>query len=118
MQVNNHKDLTKELKSQNRSDGDTSSSSEHEYEIQISCDKKHNFLQEQSRAMTALNSMIKSYDDLLHKNWDLATEEQKLRIKNLESEIAKISDDDNTGTESDGFVEALQGKVDEVWQEE
>lgn len=95
---------------------DTGSSKK--WEVQQAWDKHATFLNAQSRAMKTLEGMIKQYDELLHKSWDLATEEQKLRIKKLESEIAKISDDDNTGTESDGFVEALQGKVDEVWQEE
>lgn len=117
MHVKNQDDLTKELKRQKRSDGDTSSSWEDEYELQFAWDKHANFLQAQSRAMTALNGMIKSYDDLLHKNWDIATEEQKLRIKKLEADIAKLNGEDDPKVESDNFVEALQGKVDEVWQE-
>jgi len=31
--------------------------------------------------------MIKQYDEMLHKNWDLATEEQKTRIDAMKSKI-------------------------------
>lgn len=57
-------------------------------EVQQAWDKQANFLQAQARAMTSLNGMIKSYDELLHKNWDAATEEQKLRIQKLKVDIA------------------------------
>lgn len=33
--------------------------------------------------------MIKQYDDLLHKNWDLATAEQRARIAVLKSQVKK-----------------------------
>ena len=110
MHVKNKDDLTKELKRQKRSDGDTSSSWEDEYELQFAWDKQANFLQAQSRAMTALNGMIKSYDDLLHKNWEIATEEQKLRIKKLEAEISKMTGEgaeieDTTETDADIYGE-------------
>ena len=64
--------------------------------------------------MKTLNSLIKDYEEMLHKNWDLATEEQKLRIKMLKS---KINNDDESIVEDDGFINALEGKVDEVWEE-
>lgn len=38
--------------------------------------------------MKTLEGMIK-YDELLHKNWDKATEEQRLRIDKLKLDIAK-----------------------------
>ena len=31
--------------------------------------------------------MIRQYEELLHKNWDLATKEQKARIKKLKADI-------------------------------
>lgn len=43
------------------------------------------------------------------------TEEQKARIAVLKS---KAQLNDAPDTESDGFIEALDGKVDEVWQDE
>ena len=37
----------------------------------------------QARAQSELRSLIKQYDEMLHKNWDMATEEQKARIEVL-----------------------------------
>ena len=39
-------------------------------------------------------NMIKQYDEMLHKNWDLVTEEQKLRIEVLKE---KLNKDDTPG---------------------
>lgn len=85
------------------------------WEVQQAWDKHATFLKAQSRAMGELRSMIKQYDELLHNNWELATEEQKARIALLK---AKVNPEDNTPTEDDGFIEALAGKVDDIWQEE
>ena len=65
------------------------------WEVQQAWDKHATFLQAQSRAMGELRSMIKQYDELLHKNWDLATEEQKQRIAVLKAQSAKLSGSDN-----------------------
>lgn len=59
------------------------------WEVQQAWDKQGSFLQAQARAQSELRSMIKQYDDLLHKNWDLATEEQKARIAVLKSQVEK-----------------------------
>jgi len=85
------------------------------WEIQQAWDKHATFLNAQSRAMRTLESMLKQYDDLLHKNWDLATEEQKARIAVLK---AKTNLGDEGITEDDGFIEALAGRIDGIWQEE
>lgn len=64
--------------------------------VQQSWEKQADFLNAQSRAMTTLQGLIKSYDDLLNKNRDLATEEQRARIEVLKSKISKnkVLDDD------------------------
>lgn len=31
--------------------------------------------------------MIKQYDEMLHKNWDLSTEEQKVRIESIRAKV-------------------------------
>lgn len=80
--IKNKKDTTKELKKQ--SNGNTSSE---EYEIQFAWDKENNSLDVNSKAMERLANMIDKYEKLLHENWDLATEEQKLRIQKLNKEI-------------------------------
>lgn len=92
MHVKDKDDLTKELKRQKESSGEKSDSWEKEYELQFAWDKQANFLQAQARAQTTLNGMIKQYDELLHKNWDLATEEQKARIAVLKAKVEGNTD--------------------------
>lgn len=65
------------------------------WEVQQAWDKHATFLQAQSRAMKTLEGMIKQYDELLHKNWDLATEEQKSRIGLIKAQTDKMSGTDN-----------------------
>ncbi len=65
------------------------------WEVQQAWDKHATFLKAQSRAMGELRSMIKQYDELLHKNRDLATEEQKRRIALIKAQTDKISGSDN-----------------------
>ncbi len=60
---------------------------EEEYEIQQAWDKHATFLNAQSRAMTTLANLLKRYDEMLHSNWDTATEEQKLRVERLKVQI-------------------------------
>ncbi|AKA68535.1 phage terminase small subunit [Clostridium scatologenes] len=93
MDVKNQEDLTKVLKRQKESTGDTSESWEKEYELQFAWDKQSTFLQAQSRAMKTLESMIKQYDELLKSN--LATEEQKLRIEKLKVDISNANGGNN-----------------------
>lgn len=61
------------------------------YNVQQAWDKQATFLQAQSRAMKTLESMISKYDELLHKNWDMATEEQKRRIELLRAQTDKLT---------------------------
>ncbi len=66
----------------------------------------------QSRAMKTLEGMIKQYDEMLHKDWQLATDEQKARIANLK---AKIGDADSEIASDDGFLEALNSSAASDW---
>jgi uncharacterized protein YjcR len=90
------------IKSNSRQTEKTSSRSEEEeteYAFQFAWDRQATFMNAQSRANATLQSMIRQYDDLLHKNWDLATEEQKARIEALKHQ-AKVNgggDKDETG---------------------
>lgn len=61
------------------------------WEIQQAWYKQGNFLQAQSRAQKTLESMITKYEDLLHKNWDLATEEQKARLAQIRAQTDKLT---------------------------
>jgi uncharacterized protein YjcR len=72
---------------------------EERWEVQQAWDKQGNFLQAQARAQAELRSMIKQYDELLHKNWDLATEEQKARIAQMRAQTDRISLEPKIGEE-------------------
>lgn len=91
MYVESKEEMIKELKKEEyTSDGD----SKLEYEFQFAWDRQATFLNAQSRAMGELRSLIKQYDIMLNSSLDLATEEQKLRIEKLKSEVKKISGND------------------------
>jgi len=113
MYVTDKDEMIKEIKktkvkSNSRNTEKTSSESseeEFEYEFQFAWDRQATFQNAQSRAMSTLMNMIKQYDELLHKDWEAATEEQKARISLIKSQISKMSGTDNK--------DALQ-KLDEV----
>lgn len=89
MQVKDKDELLKVLKKETI--GDKSSSEE--WEFQFAWDRQATFLTAQSRAMATLQNMIKNYDEMLHKNWNLATEEQKARISKLKAEVEGLEKD-------------------------
>ncbi|WP_033166900.1 phage terminase small subunit [Clostridium sp. KNHs205] len=60
-----------------------------DYLVQTAIDKQSKFMQAQARAQSELRSLIKQYDEMLHNNWDRATEEQKLRIEKLKVDVNK-----------------------------
>lgn len=47
----------------------------------------------------------------------LDEEEQRVRIEKMRAEVARITGNDEPETADDGFIDALRGKVAEVWQE-
>lgn len=61
------------------------------WEVQQAWDKQANFLKSQARAQSELRSLIKQYDEMLHKNWELATEEQRSRIAQMKAQTQKIT---------------------------
>lgn len=63
------------------------------WEVQQAWDKQGNFLSAQAKAMAALRGNIKQYDELLHKRWDLATDEQKARIEQIRANTERIQKD-------------------------
>lgn len=73
------------------------------WEVQEAWDKQANFLQAQARAQKTLEGMINRYEDLLHKNWDLATEEQKARIEQMRANTERIQNGSD-GEGEDGVV--------------
>lgn len=60
-----------------------------DWEVQQAWDKQATFLKAQARAQGELRSMIKQYDELLHKRGELASEEQRARIALLKSQAEK-----------------------------
>lgn len=73
---------------------------EERWEVQQ--DKQGNFLKAQARAQGELRSLIKQYDDMLHKNWKLASEEQKARISQINAQTDKIKQETGGGDDDDG----------------
>lgn len=95
--------------------GYSESGSSEKWEVQQAWDKQANFMKAQARAQGELRSMIKQYDEMLHNNWELATEEQKQRIAALK---AKAQFNDDGPVEDDGFLEAIMAKDDELWKDD
>lgn len=107
MLVESKNDITKELAGE--TNGDTSSSER--FNIQFAWDKQATFLKAQSRAMAELRSLIKQYEITV-------SGEQVLKVKKMKAELDKIEGVDNENTEDDGFIEALNGRAAEVWNNE
>ena len=79
------------------------------WEVQQAWDKQASFMTAQSRAMKTLESMIKQYDELLHKNWQLATEEQKARLGLLQAQKKKLESDGGESQELTKLDQLLSG---------
>lgn len=85
------------------------------WEVQQAWDKQASFLQAQAKAQKELTTMIKQYEELLHKNWDLATKEQKARIKQLKAKTEQIQGAEQNQTEDKvkKLFDAIGGALDE-----
>lgn len=64
---------------------------EERWEVQQAWDKQATFLQAQARAQAELRSQIKQYDEMLHRNWELASEEQKARIAQMKAQTERLA---------------------------
>lgn len=109
--VKDHQDRT--INKIGEKDGETVS--EERWEVQEAWDKQNNFLKAQARAQAELSRMIKQYDEMLHANWDIATEEQKTRLQVMKTK-AQLNDEEETA--DDGFLEALNSSAAEDWNDE
>ena len=105
--VKDQQDKTKEMIG-SFDNGDT-------YMVQQAWDKQNEFLKAQARAQSELRALIKQYDEMLHKNWELADEEQRTRIEVMKVR-AQLNNDEEM--EDDGFLEALSGTAEEDWVDE
>lgn len=93
--VRDQKDKTKE-KNGSFGNGDT-------YIVQQAWDKQNEFLKAQARAQGELRALIKQYDEMLHKDWESASEEQRCRIEHIRAQTERISTVNQSGDE-DGVV--------------
>ncbi|MCC2836552.1 terminase [[Clostridium] innocuum] len=94
----------------NECDNDTSTSDE-PYIVRYANDKQETFLRAQSRAMSELRSMIKQYNELLHKNWGTASEIQKAQLAQIQAQTDKLTiakGDDEQLSKVDKILEEMQ----------
>lgn len=108
--VKNHEDKTVE-----KIEDKTGNVIGEKWEVQQAWDKQNEFLKAQARAQGELRSLIKQYDEMLHKDWELASEEQKIRIKVIKM---KAQLDEKEEMENDGFLAALNHTAEEDWNDE
>lgn len=79
------------------------------WEVQQAWDKQATFMTAQSRAMKTLEGMISKYDELIHKDWDSISDEQKSRIKLLKAQCDKITGDDQDVEDTSETDEIIYG---------
>ncbi|MGF6367078.1 uncharacterized protein YjcR, partial [Aequitasia blattaphilus] len=80
--------------------------------------KQGSFLQAQAKAQAELRNLIKQYDEMLNKNWELATKEQKARVQLLKAQVEKTKGADNDVlkveiSKLDDLVKQMGGDSDE-----
>lgn len=83
------------------------------WEVQQAWDKQATFLKAQSRAMAELRNMIRQYDELLHANRDLVTEEQKMRIEKLRADVNRITGNYAEVEDLSEIYKEIYGDIDE-----
>lgn len=85
------------------------------WEVQQAWDKQNEFMKAQARAQSELRSLIRQYDDMLHRNWELATEEQRARVAHLRAKTELIQGADQNPAEDKirKLFEAIGGALDE-----
>lgn len=71
------------------------------WEVQEAWDKQNEFMKAQARAQSELRAMIKQYDEMLHKDWETASAEQKARLEQIRAQTARMSLEP-AGAEDDG----------------
>ena len=81
------------------------------YDIQQAWDKQAGNMSALSRSMKTLMSMIKEYDELLHKNWDTASAIQKAQLAQIRAQTDKL-----TGNNAE--VEDLEETDDMIYGED
>lgn len=80
------------------------------YMVQQAWDKQANFMKAQARAQGELRALIKQYDEMLHKDWEAASEEQKVRIEQLRAQTNKLTGNDQEIEDLDEIEKDIYGK--------
>ena len=62
------------------------------WEVQQAWDKQNEFMKAQARAQSELRALIRQYDEMLHKDWAAATEEQRARIDQIRAQTERLAD--------------------------
>lgn len=111
MHVRDKDDMSKETISESM-DGES-------YTVQFAWDKQANLLTAYARAMNTLTSMIERFNKLANIDDErrLKLEQMKANIEKTKANTARIKGEDGEEYEDDGFKEALEGKVEEVWDD-
>ena len=79
------------------------------WEVQQAWDKQNNFLKAQARAQGELRNMIKQYDEMLHKNWEAASEEQRARIAQMKAQTDKLTGNNQEIEDLDDIEDEIYG---------
>lgn len=79
------------------------------FEIQKAWDKQASNLSALSRATKTLESMIKQYDEMLHKNWDTASEIQKAQLAQIRAQTDKLTGQNQEIEDTSETDEAIYG---------
>ncbi|KQL57225.1 MULTISPECIES: phage terminase small subunit [Bacillaceae] len=90
-----------------------------QYDNQYAWDKQANFLSAQSRAIAELRSSIKQFNDMAHEDDTrrLKLEQLQLNVNKTKAEVSLLSNDEEE-YEDDGFMDAIKGASEQVWNDE
>lgn len=93
------------------------------WEVQQAWDKQNEFMKAQARAQSELRSLIKQYDEMLHKDWGMASEEQRSRIAQIKAQTERLSaqpvenEDDGVEIINDADRESSEKTIGEATEE-
>lgn len=84
------------------------------WKVMFAYEKQASFMAALARSQGRLDSMIRSYEHLTN-----GDEEKQLRLEKMKVELDRLrKEDEPDEIDDDGFIQALEGKVDEVWSED
>lgn len=110
MHVKNKNDIVKEEKKNEAYKDKGTEQTKVEYEIQFAWDRQERVLNSQSKAMQTLSNMIKQYDDMIHKDWEIATEEQKERLALLKAQKGRLTGESSEIEDIGDIEEEIYGQ--------